>query len=63
MLNADGTVKAQRVEVGDRTPAAGDMPARIEIVNGLEADTPVVVEGASYLQDGDLVDVVAQEGA
>lgn len=63
VLNADGTVKAQRVEVGDRTPAAGDVPARIEIVNGLEADTPVVVEGASYLQDGDLVDVVAQEGA
>ena len=58
-LNADGTVKANAVEVGDRMAAAGDVPARIEIKSGLRANTPVVVEGASYVQDGDLVDVAS----
>ncbi len=58
VLNADGTVKAKSVDVGDRIPAAGSTPAQIEITAGLRPDTPVVVEGASYLQDGDLVDVV-----
>lgn len=60
VLNADGTVKAKSVDVGDRLPATGNAPARIEITSGLRPDTPVVVEGASYLQDGDLVDVVEQ---
>ncbi len=68
VLNPDNTVKAKAVEVGvrvradssGRTPAAGDTPARIEITSGLRPDTPVVVEGASYLQDGDLVDVASQ---
>ena len=58
-LNADGTVKASAVEVGDRIAAAGEVPARIEIVSGLRVNTPVVVEGASYVQDGDLVDVAS----
>ena len=59
-LNADNTVKAKAVDVGDRIPAAGSTPAQIEISSGLRPDTAVVVEGASYLQDGDLVDVVDQ---
>lgn len=52
------TVKAMPVDVGDRIPATADEPAKIEIVNGLQANTPIVVEGASYLQNGDIVDVV-----
>ena len=56
------TVRARSVDVGDRIPATEDEPAKIEITNGLEANTPVVVEGASYLQDGDAVDV-AEAGA
>lgn len=59
-LNADNTVRAKTVDVGDRTPATGNTPAMIEITAGLRPNTPVVVEGASYLQDGDLVDVVDQ---
>ena len=59
-LNADGTVKAQPVDVGKRIPATGDGPEKIEITSGLAADTPVVVEGASYLQDGDRVNVVGE---
>lgn len=50
--------KAQTVEVGTRIPAKGNEPAKIEIVNGLEAQAAVVIEGASYLQDGELVEVV-----
>ncbi len=78
VLTAEGTVKAQRVEVGDRSSVAEEGvaeegvaeegvaeegSAQIEITSGLEAGTPVVVEGASYLQDGDAVDVVAGEEA
>ncbi len=57
-LTAEGKAKAQIVEVGDRPPAQGDQPAQIEITSGLQANVPVVVEGASYIQDGDTVEVV-----
>ena len=57
-LTADGKAQAQTVEVGDRPPAQGDQPAQIEIKSGLQANVPVVVEGASYIQDGDTVEVV-----
>ena len=62
-LNADGSVEpqpvsAQAVDVGTRIPATGREPAKIEITNGLKADVAVVAEGAGYLQDGDLVEVV-----
>jgi len=60
VLNADNTVQTKSVDIGNRIPAAGNTPARIEITTGLRPDTAVVVEGASYLQNGDLVDVVAQ---
>lgn len=54
----NNTVKAQQVSIGERIPATDDAPAKVEIRSGLLANTPVVVEGASYLQDGDNVDVV-----
>jgi RND family efflux transporter MFP subunit len=60
-LDADGTVSAQSVETGEQIPAEGDRPAQIEIVSGLQADVSVVLEGASYVQDGDLVKVVSED--
>ncbi|MGD1897175.1 MAG: efflux RND transporter periplasmic adaptor subunit [Phormidesmis sp.] len=62
-LNSDRTVRANRVDVGDRIPATEREPAKVEVTSGLDENVPVVVEGASYLQDGDLVDVAAGEGA
>lgn len=53
-----GVAKANYVEVGDRLPAQGAAPARIEVKSGLAPDATVIVEGASYIQDGDTVDVV-----
>ncbi|MEM6597520.1 MAG: efflux RND transporter periplasmic adaptor subunit [Cyanobacteria bacterium P01_C01_bin.69] len=66
VAGAEGTNTAtmRSVDVGDRIPATADEPAKIEITNGLQANTPIVVEGVSYLQDGDVVDVVRSgEGA
>lgn len=60
-LAADGTVRSQSVETGEQIPAAGDRSAQIEIISGLQADVPVVLEGASYVQDGDLVKVVSED--
>ncbi|MEM9090865.1 MAG: efflux RND transporter periplasmic adaptor subunit [Cyanobacteria bacterium P01_F01_bin.53] len=60
-LNADSTVKAQTVNIGERIPATDSDPAKIEISSGLTANTPIVVEGASYLQDGDTVTVATGE--
>jgi HlyD family secretion protein len=57
-VTAEGKAKAQSVEIGERTAAAGNSPAKIEITSGLEANVPVIVEGASYLQDGETVEVV-----
>ena len=62
-VNADSSVKAQPVDVGTRIPAQNGEPAKIEIQNGLQANTPVVVEGAGYLQDGEVVDVIQQSSA
>lgn len=59
VLNQDNTVTAKTVDVGLRKTATDGTTETIEITGGLTADTPVVVEGASYLQDGDKVDVVA----
>ncbi|MEM8503594.1 MAG: efflux RND transporter periplasmic adaptor subunit [Cyanobacteria bacterium P01_D01_bin.1] len=57
----NGTVRAQSVEIGEQIPASGGRPAQTEIVSGLQADVPVVLEGASYVQDGDLVKVVSAD--
>ena len=50
---ADGRVKQIKIETGRR------VADRIEIVSGLSAQTAVVVTGAGFLKDGDLVRVVA----
>lgn len=52
-LNADKHVSQVKVQPGRRL---GD---RIEVLGGLNADTQVVVRGAGFLNDGDLVSVVA----
>ncbi|MEL6814941.1 MAG: efflux RND transporter periplasmic adaptor subunit [Cyanobacteria bacterium J06598_3] len=58
VLNQNNTVTARPVEVGLRISATGGTPDTIEIIAGLTTESPVVVEGASYLQDGDTVEVV-----
>ena len=52
-VGADGHVAQRKVQTGRQL---GD---RVEIVNGLDAATPVVVQGAGFLNDHDLVRVVA----
>ncbi|MEL6762874.1 MAG: efflux RND transporter periplasmic adaptor subunit [Cyanobacteria bacterium J06607_6] len=58
-LKPDNTARANVVNIGDRIPATDTEPAQIEITNGLDEDVPIIVEGASYLQDGDLVNLAA----
>ncbi|MBV6325529.1 efflux RND transporter periplasmic adaptor subunit [Duganella violaceipulchra] len=53
-LNADQHVNQIKVQPGRRL---GD---RIEVLGGLTADTQVVVRGAGFLNDGDLVHNVAE---
>jgi multidrug efflux pump subunit AcrA (membrane-fusion protein) len=48
-LNRDSRVSQMKVTTGRRL---GD---RVEIVGGLAAGTPIVVSGAGFLNDGDLV--------
>ncbi|GGE76949.1 efflux RND transporter periplasmic adaptor subunit [Massilia psychrophila] len=52
-LNADGRVSQIKVQSGRR------LGERIEVINGLTPDTLVVVGGAGFLNDGDLVRNVA----
>jgi len=51
-LQGDGTVKAQKVEMGELM--SGD---KVEIKSGLAAGDRVVVKGAAFLKDGDKVEV------
>jgi RND family efflux transporter MFP subunit len=51
-VQADGTVKAQPVKLGEIM--SGD---RVEIKSGLSAGDRVVVKGAPFLKDGDKVEV------
>lgn len=58
-LTAQNEVEARPVRVGTRLPGqvngiAGD---RVQILSGLESGDRVVTSGASYLNDGDLVEV------
>jgi hypothetical protein len=48
-LNADQRVSQIKVQAGRR------LSDRIEIVSGITADTTIVVSGAGFLNDGDLV--------
>ncbi|RCJ38849.1 efflux transporter periplasmic adaptor subunit [Nostoc punctiforme NIES-2108] len=52
ILSAENTVRSQKVELGD--PGNGDT---VEIKSGLQLGDRVVVDGAGYLKDGDLVRV------
>lgn len=52
-LNADKRVSKIKVQVGRR------LADRIEILGGIDANTPVVVSGAGFLNDGDVVHNVA----
>ena len=52
-LEADNTVKARRVELGEILP-----DERIEVRGGLSPSDRIVVKGAAYLKDGDRVEVI-----
>jgi RND family efflux transporter MFP subunit len=56
-LNPDGKVSQIKVQPGRRL---GD---RIEVKGGLTSDAQVVLRGAGFLNDGDLVHVVAEPAA
>ncbi|TYQ14033.1 UNVERIFIED_ORG: RND family efflux transporter MFP subunit [Zoogloea ramigera] len=56
-LTPDNHVAQVKVQPGRR------LGNRIEVVGGLKADTPVVLRGAGFLNDGDLVHVVAEQAA
>ncbi len=53
VLQADNTVKAQPVEMGEILPSE-----KVEIESGLQVGDRVVVKGAAYLKEGDLVEVI-----
>lgn len=52
-LNADSRVSQVKVALGRR------LGERVEVLNGVNADTPIVVQGAGFLNDGDLVRNIA----
>lgn len=52
-LNPDNRVSQVKVTLGRR------LGQRVEVVSGVGADTPVVVQGAGFLNDGDLVRNIA----
>ncbi|KAB8043414.1 efflux RND transporter periplasmic adaptor subunit [Janthinobacterium aquaticum] len=56
-LNADQRVSQLKIEPGRR------LAERIEVLKGLTADTTIVVSGAGFLNDGDLVRNVATPAA
>lgn len=60
LLEGEDTVKAQPVEVGTTTLGEkGNLStATVEILSGLKVGDRVAIKGASYLKDGDKVEVV-----
>jgi len=56
-LNPDSRVSQVKVTLGRR------LGERVEVVNGVNADTPIVVSGAGFLNDGDLVRNIATPAA
>ncbi len=58
LLGPDQTAIARTVEIGARVPGTDEGRDRVEILQGLAAGEQVVVAGASYVQDGDMVTVV-----
>ncbi|HIK43827.1 MAG TPA: efflux RND transporter periplasmic adaptor subunit, partial [Leptolyngbyaceae cyanobacterium M65_K2018_010] len=60
VLTAENQVTARLVEVGHRLPAEGAQPARVEVIQGLQAGESVVTSGVGFLQDGDGVRLAEQ---
>ncbi|MEO1294648.1 MAG: efflux RND transporter periplasmic adaptor subunit [Cyanobacteria bacterium J06636_16] len=57
VLSPEDTAVARTVQVGTRSDNNDDESARVEILQGLEPGEQVIVAGASYVQEGDLVTV------
>ena len=55
ILQPDQTVKARSISLG--SIVKGD---RMEVLAGLESDEQIIVKGASYLKDGDLVTIASK---
>ncbi|MGK7922247.1 MAG: efflux RND transporter periplasmic adaptor subunit, partial [Trichodesmium sp.] len=59
VLQDNNQVKAVPVEVGEILSKNSDLAnAKIEVKNGLELGNKIVVSGAGYLKDGDIVKVI-----
>ncbi len=58
MVQADETVTAQAITVGDVLP--GESP-KMEVLQGLNPGDRIVVAGASYLNEGDRVAIMPNE--
>lgn len=56
-LNPDSRVSQVKVSLGRR------LGERVEVLSGLNADAPIVVQGAGFLNDGDLVRDIAASAA
>lgn len=60
VLSAEQTAKAVPVEVGEITSESSDLAlATVEVLSGLKIGDRVIVDGAGYLKDGDIVKVVS----
>lgn len=57
VLGAESIAVARSVEGGTRLPGKETDPAYVEILQGLTAGEQVIVAGASYVQEGDVVTV------
>ncbi|MGD1859400.1 MAG: efflux RND transporter periplasmic adaptor subunit [Leptolyngbyaceae cyanobacterium] len=57
VLGPDQTAIARTVEIGVRVPGAEEAGDRVEIRQGLDMGEQIIVAGASYVQDGDVVTV------
>jgi RND family efflux transporter MFP subunit len=55
-VGEDGTAIAQTVDIGEVLPGE---PSKIEVISGLQAGDRVVVSGATYLNEGDRVNIVS----
>jgi HlyD family secretion protein len=52
VLQKDNTVKAQQVTMGDIVSAE-----KAEVIQGLNPGDRIVLKGAAYLRDGDIVEI------
>ncbi|MGF1461496.1 MAG: efflux RND transporter periplasmic adaptor subunit [Leptolyngbyaceae cyanobacterium] len=57
LVGADQVAIARTVQIGARMTTPGNEASRVEILDGLTAGEQVVVAGAGYVQEGDVVTV------